>query len=108
MPPPPLPLPPYNQDDQPSQPAVQQQVSQVLFEIYLYLCVKKCLDLFLLQYDEDWDDDVSEANQMGLLAGGNTGGGRSNSDVGSALDVNMAGKMGDGKGTVRKNLIHTL
>lgn len=31
-------------------------------------------------------------------------GGRSNSDVGSAYDVNMAGKMGDGKGTVRKNL----
>ena len=24
--------------------------------------------------------------------------------MGSALDVNMAGKMGDGKGTVRKNL----
>lgn len=32
------------------------------------------------------------------------GGGRSSSDVGSALDVNLAGKIGDGKGTVRKNL----
>lgn len=55
-------------------------------------------------WDDDWDDDVSEANQ-GSHPGNPAAGGRSNSDVGSALDVNMAGlKLGDGKGTVRKNL----
>lgn len=45
-----------------------------------------------------------DGGKGGLSVGGNAVGGRSNSDVGSALDVNMAGKMGDGKGTVRKNL----
>ena len=65
--------------------------------------------IFLFHYDEDWDvdldDDVSEANQGGLSAEGTQQAAKKyNNDVGSALDVNMARKMGDSKGTVCKNL----
>nr|CAH0112006.1 unnamed protein product [Daphnia galeata] len=84
MPPPPLPQ-IYVEEN--ATPALQQQQSQ-----------------YDDDWDDDWDDDVSEANQ-GSHPGNPAAGGRSNSDVGSALDVNMAGlKLGDGKGTVRKNL----
>lgn len=57
------------------------------------------------EWDDDWDDDVSEANHgANIGAGGGPSAARSNSDVSSLADMNLASKIGDGKGTVRKNL----
>lgn len=53
--------------------------------------------------DDDWDDDISDTNQGSHVAP--SAAGRSNSDVSNSVDMmNLASKIGDGKGTVRKNL----
>jgi len=53
--------------------------------------------------DDDWDDDVSDTNQGSHM--GPPSGSRRSSDFSSSVDMmNLASKIGDGKGTVRKNL----
>lgn len=84
MPPPPLP------EDYHEPQAAQQRQSQAYDD----------------DWDDDWDDDASEVNQGSIPATGRAGGGgagRRNSDLGGSV-MDFSGKVGDGKGTVRKNL----